>query len=408
MNIQNGNSAYVILRLMFFLFFGLSATAQVAICGWDGSGTSDGAGDEFSFVLLRDYAAGEVIYFTEGEYTQFGGSFDSSEGHIAYTVPVGGLLDNEVVKIVDTGNDVFDVQCAGGSAVKVPGSGNWSFSNADEIYAYSATNPAAPWSSIEEIYCFVWGSNIIPPSDQVPTNDYPNAIVVTFNIGGGAGVNADFLDASRNSTTVSVFQDGSNWLQSTTDITLSCTDFTTQMLPIELVSFEGALKGREVILEWVTASELNNEKFEIEHSLDGKTFTIIGTIAGQGTSDVTTHYSMVHPTPAGGINYYRMKQVDFDGNFEYSEIINVKNNTRNSISFSPNPFSTKILISADDQEIKWIEGSSIILYDGQGQIVLKKQITANNIYEPINTEYLNAGMYFMSYDNGSVVRLVKY
>lgn len=404
----NKDTLYRILAFTAMTFFGTITTAQVAICGWDGSGSGSGAGDEFSFVLMRDYAAGEIIYFTEDEYTDFGNGFNSAEGHIAYTVPPGGLLDNEVVIILDTGNDVFEVQCAGGSATLVAGSGGWSFSNADELYAYSASNPASPWSSVIDVFCFAWGSNIVPPADQVPTGDHPNAIVVAFNVGGGSGVNADFLDAFRLSTTIPVFQDGANWTQSASEITLSCTDFTTQMLPIELVSFEAILKEREVILEWVTASELNNERFEIEHSIDGRVFTKIGTVAGQGTSNVTNSYTMIHPTPAAGINYYRMKQVDFDGNFEYSEIINVRNTTRNSISFSPNPFSTELLISASEEELELIEGSSLALYDSRGQIVLQKQITADNIHEPINTENLNAGMYFMRDDNGSVVRLVKF
>jgi len=156
-----------------------SFTAQdVAIIGWDGSGSSS-VGDEVSFVLLRDFTAGEVIYVTEDEYSDVTGNFNSGEGHLAYTVPAGGLLEGEVLNIAETSSGVYSEQCGtGGSVVGVAGSGGWSLVSdglggmADEIYIYTATNPASPWDNIDEIHSFIWSAVVTPPVDQVPTNDY--------------------------------------------------------------------------------------------------------------------------------------------------------------------------------------------------------------------------------------------
>ncbi|MEL7145966.1 MAG: T9SS type A sorting domain-containing protein, partial [Bacteroidota bacterium] len=94
-------------------------------------------------------------------------------------------------------------------------------------------------------------------------------------------------------------------------------------LPVELVFFNGSFDGEEVLLSWRTASELDNDYFEIEKSIDGSEFYAIGVVEGNGTTNETINYGFVDSNPLDGINYYRMRQVDFDGAFEYSNVISV-------------------------------------------------------------------------------------
>lgn len=75
------------------------------------------------------------------------------------------------------------------------------------------------------------------------------------------------------------------------------------------------------MLLWVTASELNNDRFIIEKSPDGINFFPIGQVPGHGTTSVVHNYTFNDPNPFNGYNYYRLKQVDFDGTFSYSNII---------------------------------------------------------------------------------------
>lgn len=95
-------------------------------------------------------------------------------------------------------------------------------------------------------------------------------------------------------------------------------------LPVELLSFIGWNNGTVNELEWVTAIELNNDVFVVERSADAINFIEIGTVLGNGTTNEEHTYHFTDVTPIQGINYYRLKQIDFDGTFEYSSIIVVK------------------------------------------------------------------------------------
>ena len=395
------------LVIALFLTINLNAFPSVAICGWDGSGSTAGAGDEFSFVLLRDFTAGELIYFTEDEYSIASGEFFTGEGHLVYTVPAGGLLEDEVVRILDTGNDIFAVQCAGGTAVKVAGTGSWSFSNVDEIYAYSASNPASPWSSITEVHCFIFASNIAPNADQIVSGDWPNSIYIGFNLNGPGGVNADFKDASRVNTTLAMLQNGANWNQTqinNTNITLSCTDFTNNMLPIELISFDARLRGNEVLFDWVTETEVNNERFEIEHSADNQIFTSIGTVAGKGTSYEKNSYRMVHNFPVVGINYYRLKQIDYDGKFDYSETVYVRKEIGSEISIYPNPTNDHIIIQSNNS---LIDDQQFLVYDAMGRQINISSSKEGEYAVRLNTSSLDSGIYFIQISSGNIKKIIK-
>ena len=94
-------------------------------------------------------------------------------------------------------------------------------------------------------------------------------------------------------------------------------------LPVELMSFTGMEYQNEIQLNWTTATEVNNDYFEVERSLDAVHFDIIGKVAGGGTSSEVLKYQLIDPSPVAGINYYRLKQVDYDGTFEYSFILPV-------------------------------------------------------------------------------------
>ncbi|HLG34911.1 MAG TPA: T9SS type A sorting domain-containing protein, partial [Bacteroidia bacterium] len=97
-------------------------------------------------------------------------------------------------------------------------------------------------------------------------------------------------------------------------------------LPVELVSFTGENKNNINHLHWSTASEINNDYFVVERSSNGIDFENIGTVDGHGNSTQIINYSYEDLSSLTGINYYRLKQIDYDGEFEYSQIIAVRNN----------------------------------------------------------------------------------
>ena len=102
------------------------------------------------------------------------------------------------------------------------------------------------------------------------------------------------------------------------------------------------MNNSEVILRWETASEEDNSHFVVERSADGNSFEAIGTVAGNGTTSEINHYSLVDKDPYYGYNYYRLKQVDFDGDYEYSQIETVIISSQDvpDVIIYPNPVLT--------------------------------------------------------------------
>lgn len=91
-------------------------------------------------------------------------------------------------------------------------------------------------------------------------------------------------------------------------------------LPVKMTAFELSRLNDNVELKWTTESEENNDYFEIQHSEDGKEFFRIGNINGNGASSTIQRYQFIHENPINGLNYYRLKQVDFNEQFEYSDV----------------------------------------------------------------------------------------
>jgi hypothetical protein len=170
------------------------------------------------------------------------------------------------------------------------------------------------------------------------------------------------------------------------------------VLPVELASFTSNVNRNNVTLNWSTAKETNNSGFDIERSLVGTTeWTKAGNVTGNGTTNETKSYSFTERVNTGSYSY-RLKQVDFNGNFEYfnlsSEItVGVPDAYKLSQNY-PNPFnpSTKI-----DYDLPYDGKVSILLYDISGREVanlVNEVKTAGYYTATFNGANLASGMYF--------------
>ena len=97
--------------------------------------------------------------------------------------------------------------------------------------------------------------------------------------------------------------------------------FSTTVLPVRWLDFSSSETEAGVLLNWSTAQEINNERFDIEKSTDGKNFETIGSIKGKGNSEINSYYSFVDGEYANGKVFYRIRQIDFDGKSDVSKII---------------------------------------------------------------------------------------
>lgn len=164
-------------------------------------------------------------------------------------------------------------------------------------------------------------------------------------------------------------------------------------LPVEWLSFTGIQTPIGVELNWSTAMEENNSHFIVQRTIDGKNWDNIGEEVGAGFTSETTDYQHIDNNPTPGINYYRIKQVDFDGHYDYSRVIavNVEGENRNfTMNLSPNPASNKVQITWN----KTIHNASISITDMSGQVVY----TTNNIDSfstSMDVSQYNNGLYFI-------------
>lgn len=187
---------------------------------------------------------------------------------------------------------------------------------------------------------------------------------------------------------------GSARILSITDVT-SLSPFaigSNGALPIELIAFSATADKQKVLLDWSTATEINNEYFSIERSNNGRDFVQIGKIDGAGTSYQRLDYTFTDAAPLQGWNYYRLQQMDYDGHFSYSPIEAVlmdgKAGTNDFLVF-PNPVEQALnlkmnrLAQATDR---------LEIFNATGQLVLSVKLT-DALSTPTDVSALPAGAY---------------
>lgn len=173
------------------------------------------------------------------------------------------------------------------------------------------------------------------------------------------------------------------------------------VLPIELLQFTAKLHDdTKVHLNWSTASELNNDFFTVERSIDGFGFSEIGNTEGAGNSTTLNNYSMVDMSPIENeVSYYRLKQTDFDGEYEYSRVIavDVEMNKQFVFYLFPNPAKDNVFLTSDKAEAN--QEVSVLVYDVVGNLVYSKVVLSDangKIYTEVDpSKKLSAGIYFV-------------
>lgn len=170
----------------------------------------------------------------------------------------------------------------------------------------------------------------------------------------------------------------------------------TSVVPVELVNFSAEYSNNKINLHWVTATENNNYGFEVLRSDDIDNWVNIGFVSGHGTATEKSEYSFTDDKISGSKIYYKLKQIDFNGSFNYSEIIKVEGPVTNfSLSQNyPNPANPITNISFTIPQNSFVK---INLYSINGELVKK---IINEEKEPgifsivINLSNLSSGVYF--------------
>ncbi len=194
------------------------------------------------------------------------------------------------------------------------------------------------------------------------------------------------------------------------DQLLEC-DLDCTSLPVELVSFEGKnVDNKYIDLTWKTETESNNSHFEIQRKMGPDRWETLGKTNGNGTTTVPHNYLFPDENPIEGINYYRLKQVDFDNSSNYSEVIAVNFGERfeDALTVHPNPVldELQIVFSNYEYEIQQVE-----VFDTAGKLMFAPTSLENSNTGLINVSALASGVYTLrvTIDDGIAVRkFVKY
>lgn len=187
---------------------------------------------------------------------------------------------------------------------------------------------------------------------------------------------------------------------------LVCT-YNDGALPVDLLFFSATNDKRakdNIVLEWATASEQNNSHFIIEHSADGRNFTTLEKIEGMGTYDDLTEYSFTHEKIQTAKNYYRLKQVDFDGEFVFSAVEQI-NLTTSNVSIKQTLVDNTLQVNYD---IANATNASYQVLNAAGQSVQTGFLDAYNTQQAINVSDLNDGIYFFQVIANGELTVVKF
>lgn len=164
----------------------------------------------------------------------------------------------------------------------------------------------------------------------------------------------------------------------------------TNVLPVKLTSFTGKVLQYGNSLTWITASELNNAGFEIERSMDGENFEQIAFVKGNGTTALANKYEYIDYGASNA--YYRLKQVDYDGQFDYSSVIKVGEDIALQVAVSPNPFTDMINVTSNEL----IE--SIEVMDVTGKVYFTTK--PNTLNYDLTLDNIHTGVCFVRITSG--------
>lgn len=164
------------------------------------------------------------------------------------------------------------------------------------------------------------------------------------------------------------------------------------VLPIELLHFMCNQSNKSVTLNWRTSTEISNDFFAVERSADGHNFSEIGRVKGSGTSHAPNDYTFSDKYPLPGLNYYRLRQVDFDGQYSYSHVLTIRTGQPLGLWLYPSPATDMLNVQLEkpmEEAIGWE------VFDFAGHLSKAGLFYAENVDYAIDVTELPAGAYVL-------------
>ncbi|MFT3827110.1 MAG: T9SS type A sorting domain-containing protein [Chitinophagaceae bacterium] len=175
-------------------------------------------------------------------------------------------------------------------------------------------------------------------------------------------------------------------------------------LPLTWLYVKGELRNQQGVISWATAQESKTDKFVIEHSIDGRTYTAVGEQEAAHYSTSSRQYSFTHAAIQPGINYYRIKQLDMDGNFTYSKVVTLLNKTGVTTALvAPNPVSNMLhIVEPAGQQLEKAE-----VIDMNGRVVLSGTFRNLQQVYSMDVSRLQKGSYVVKLYHPATTQTIK-
>ncbi len=255
--------------------------------------------DQFEVRMLPEMPA---------HFTRWGGNMAAWQNNIDDIRDFNCTRWNIVMdQIVDCFDDVYDISGPYELTVQIVGDG--------EVQVNTITIPQGPWTGqwfggAEMVFEAIAGQNSIFSHWEIDQNY----------------MGQDLFDPST-------------WLQLLTTDTITAYFVPDQPLPIEMIAFTGTARETDVLLQWVTGSEMNSSHFDVEKRVSSGTWRPLGRVEAAGWSYTTINYQLLDPEPHDGPNYYRLRQVDLDGTYKFSNVVvaEFSSFSAGALSIWPNP-----------------------------------------------------------------------
>ena len=171
-----------------------------------------------------------------------------------------------------------------------------------------------------------------------------------------------------------------------------------EALDVSLINFNAKSADGTVKLEWATASETDNDYFDIQRSANARSWEAIGRAEGAGTLKSISYYSSTDASPLEGTSYYRLKIVDLAGKADYSNITAVSIKIGSAVSIYPNPATTSLTVSG-------MVNGTVVIYNLSGQKVLQTRVTSEKT--GISVSELPIGSYLIKSEDGEKFKFIK-
>ena len=297
--------------------------------------------------------------------------------------------------------------------------------NPECLFSPAATDPAPADFCAGSLENTAWYT-----FTTLSTCTFPCTVVVTISgivcVGGGSGFQIGYFTGACGSLTNLGCSSGSGGTVTTTILNLSPNQTVTigldgnagancsfnisatntiVPLPISLVSFSAVQLRDYVTIDWTTASETNNNYYTIEKSYDGIDFLPLENIEGQGTTNSFTTYNRKDYNLRGGLNYYRLKQTDFDGKFTYSDtraVIISEDDAALNFTIVPNP-SDALSYTSLILNKKISEAITVTICDINAKIMHESLVEVDGTTVDLNHQ-LKSGIYIVRVvSEGSVI-----